>query len=123
MRGADILPLIAALELFYKLLLAATWGATAYFAGGFIFGKKMTAETGLMLVLLGGLLAGQILFGLRHPFMCNQDFRYVALIALPIALLTAQLAAALPAGLKRTLTGLMAAFGVAAATVWWRISF
>ena len=123
MRGADILPLIAALELFYKLLLAATWGAAAYFVGGFIFGKKMTAETGLMLVLLGGLLAGQILFGLRHPFMCNQDFRYVALTALPIALLTAQLAAALPAGLKRTLTGLMAAFGVAAATVWWRISF
>lgn len=133
MRGADIMGLITALVLTYKALLVLAVVAAAYLGA-----KKrqtralrQTQAFWLTMILLAGILAGQVMFGLKHPYMCNQDFRYVAIITLPVALLLAQFLDKVPETGRRvwgTLAcgaglALIAAFAFLSAFVWWRISF
>lgn len=133
MRGADIMGLITALVLTYKALLVLAVVAAAYLGA-----KKrqtqalrQTQAFWLTMILLAGILAGQVMFGLKHPYMCNQDFRYVAIITLPVALLLAQFLDKVPETGQRvwgTLAcgaglALIAAFAFLSAFVWWRISF
>lgn len=133
MRGADIMGLITALVLTYKALLVLAVVAVAYLGA-----KKrqtqalrQTQAFWLTMILLAGILAGQVMFGLKHPYMCNQDFRYVAIITLPVALLLAQFLDKIPETGQRvwgTLAcgaglALIAVFAFLSAFVWWRISF
>ncbi len=133
MRGADIMGLITALVLTYKALLVLAVVAAAYLGA-----KKrqtqalrQTQAFWLTMILLAGILAGQVMFGLKHPYMCNQDFRYVAIITLPVALLLAQFLDKVPETGQRvwgTLAcgaglALIAVFAFLSAFVWWRISF
>lgn len=127
MRGADIMGLITALVLIYKSLLVLAVVAAAYLGAK----KRQTRTFWLTMILLAGILAGQVMFGLKHPYMCNQDFRYVAIITLPVALLLAQFLDKVPETGRRvwgTLAcgaglALIAAFAFLSAFVWWRISF
>lgn len=127
MRGADIMGLITALVLTYKALLVLAVVAVAYLGAK----KRQTQAFWLTMILLAGILAGQVMFGLKHPYMCNQDFRYVAIITLPVALLLAQFLDKVPETGRRvwgTLAcgaglALIAAFAFLSAFVWWRISF
>lgn len=127
MRGADIMGLITALVLIYKALLVLAVVAAAYLG----VKKRQTQAFWLTMILLAGIIAGQIMFGLKHPYMCNQDFRYVAIITLPVALLLAQFFDKLSDAGRRTgktfVCGaglaLIAAFAFLSAFVWWRISF
>ena len=82
MRGADVMGLITTLVLIYKALLVLAVVAAAYLGV-----ERQTQAFWLTMILLAGIIAGQIMFGLKHPYMCNQDFRYVAIITLPVALL------------------------------------
>ena len=127
MRGADIMGLITALVLIYKALLVLAVVAAAYLG----VKKRQTQAFWLTMILLAGIIAGQIMFGLKHPYMCNQDFRYVAIITLPVALLLAQFFDKLSDAGRRTGKtfacgaglALIAAFAFLSAFVWWRISF
>ena len=127
MRGADIMGLITALVLIYKALLVLAVVAAAYLG----VKKRQTQAFWLTMILLAGIIAGQIMFGLKHPYMCNQDFRYVAIITLPVALLLAQFFDKLSNAGRRTEKtfacgaglALIAAFAFLSAFVWWRISF
>lgn len=127
MRGADIMGLITALVLTYKALLVLAVVAAAYLGAK----KRQTQALRLTMILLAGILAGQVMFGIKHPYMCNQDFRYVAIITLPVALLLAQFLDKVPETGRRvwgTLAcgaglALIAAFAFLSAFVWWRISF
>ena len=127
MRGADIMGLITALVLIYKALLVLAVVAAAYLG----VKKRQTQAFWLTMILLAGIIAGQIMFGLKHPYMCNQDFRYVAIITLPVALLLAQFFDKLSDAGRRTGKtfacgaglALIAAFAFLSAFDWWRISF
>lgn len=127
MRGADIMGLITTLVLTYKALLVLAVVAAAYLGAK----KRQTRAFWLTMILLAGILAGQVMFGIKHPYMCNQDFRYVAIITLPVALLLAQFLDKVPETGRRvwgTLAcgaglALIAAFAFLSAFVWWRISF
>lgn len=127
MRGADIMGLITALVLIYKALLVLAVVAAAYLG----VKKRQTQAFWLTMILLAGIIAGQIMFGLKHPYMCNQDFRYVAIITLPVALLLAQFFDKLSDAGRRTGKtfacgaglALIAVFAFLSAFVWWRISF
>ena len=127
MRGADIMGLITTLVLIYKALLVLAVVAAAYLG----VKKRQTQAFWLTMILLAGIIAGQIMFGLKHPYMCNQDFRYVAIITLPVALLLAQFFDKLSNAGRRTGKtfacgaglALIAAFAFLSAFVWWRISF
>ena len=127
MRGADIMGLITTLVLIYKALLVLAVVAAAYLG----VKKRQSQAFWLTMILLAGIIAGQIMFGLKHPYMCNQDFRYVAIITLPVALLLAQFFDKLSNAGRRTGKtfacgaglALIAAVAFLSAFVWWRISF
>ena len=65
----------------YKILLLFMWMGTVWLA------FKRNKQIYLPLLLAGGILLGHIAFGLVHPYMCNQDFRYVGILTLPMALI------------------------------------
>ena len=85
-RGLQIIGLIEFFVLIYKTLIALLSVAVCYL----LFKAKYKKLFILSLVLLLSLLGGQIAFGLKHPFMCNQDFRYVAILPLVFSMIFAQ---------------------------------
>ena len=143
MRGADIMPVIRGLAFLYKAILALVALGAAILGCRAVAGRRtdrqaaaqknaITGDTAfidtrtayiLTLLLAAGLLAGQIAFSLKHPYMCNQDFRYVAAITLPFALILTQFLQTLPRWCRIAGAALMWAFGMTAAVIWWRISF
>lgn len=117
-RGQSIMPLIYALVWIFKAILLLLWGVVIYF----IFCKR-TTNSWLAIVLLMGILAGQVAFGLMHPYMCNQDFRYVAIITLAWAILLAQFCNSIPRKGQVCVLILVSVFAFLSAFIWWRISF
>jgi len=115
-RGADIMWLIALLIIIYKILIVVSTIATAT-----LWLKKRSYHLLFASVFLASLLAGQIIFGLKHPFMCNQDFRYVAILPLPMAMILT-LFADINSKAKMLILPLSAIFAVLSAFVWWRIA-
>ncbi len=117
-RADDIMPLIYMLIWIFKAILLLLWGVVIYFC--FI---NRTTNSWLALVLLMGILAGQVAFGLMHPYMCNQDFRYVAIITLAWAILLAQFCNFIPRKGQICVLILISVFAFLSAFIWWRISF
>lgn len=117
-RADDIMPLIYMLIWIFKAILLLLWGVVIYFC--FI---NRTTNSWLALVLLMGILAGQVAFGLMHPYMCNQDFRYVAIITLAWAILLAQFCNFIPRKGQICVLILVSIFAFLSAFIWWRISF
>ncbi len=118
MRGAEIMPLIATLVLAYKAILLLVAGGIVYLMER----QRNQPEFWLTLVLLSGVLAAQALFGLAHPYMCNQDFRYVAILALPIAMVLAQFLAVCPKLWRQGGILLLIGFAFLSAFTWWWIA-
>lgn len=118
MRGADIFKLILFFTLWYKFLLFLISAAIIV-----LLCKKKTTQLALSLILLSGILAGQMVFGLLHPYMCNQDFRYVAVLPLPLAMILALFSDILPPKGRTCLIGAIGLFSSLATVIWWRISF
>ena len=113
-RGQDIMLFIKALILSYKFIIA-----TVILAFVYLFFK--TDEKPLYwftTVLILSLLAGQIAFGLKHPYMCNQDFRYVALLPLGFALILGQFSAKLKPIVKNVLLVFVDIFSLLSLFVW-----
>ncbi len=117
-RGAEIMGLIAVLVWVYKAILCLVAGAVIYLLCR--QAKNVYAWTAVF--LLFGLLGGQIVFGLMHPYMCNQDFRYVALLPLPMAMILALAADKLSPAWQRGTAVLLYGFAVMAAVVWWYVA-
>lgn len=72
-------------------------------------------------MLIFSLFFGEVMFVLKHPFMCNQDFRYVALLPMGLAGILALGAERFT--LLQKIFPLIIAFCLCSALVWWRISF
>ncbi len=117
-RAGDIMLMVHTLVWIFKAILLLLWGVVFYF----IFCKRAT-NSWLAIVLLMGILAGQVAFGLMHPYMCNQDFRYVAIITLAWAILLAQFCNSIPRKGQVCVLILVSVFAFLSAFIWWRISF
>ncbi|MBO5038435.1 MAG: hypothetical protein J6C85_03115 [Alphaproteobacteria bacterium] len=72
-------------------------------------------------VLILSLLLGEVMFVLKHPFMCNQDFRYVAL--LPLGLTGILVMGTDRLKITKVFLVLILVFCLCSSVVWWRISF
>lgn len=116
-RGAKIMSLITALVWLYKGILCLIVLAVVYLLAT----NVKNVYLWIALFLLGGLLCGQVLFGLMHPYMCNQDFRYVALLPLPFAMILTTAADKQPLRGKRGAAVLLYGFAATAAFVWWYV--
>lgn len=117
-RADDIMPMVHTLVWIFKAILLLLWGVVIYFC----FSNR-TTNSWLALILLMGILAGQVAFGLMHPYMCNQDFRYVAIITLAWAILLAQFCNFIPRKGQICVLILVSIFAFLSAFIWWRISF
>lgn len=118
MRGARIMPLITLMILGYKLINALMIIAVSYLLVK-AKDKKMMA---IFMALLAGLIGGLIAFSVKHPFMCNQDFRYIAILPLSYALILGQFTEQLPPLARRMILVLLSTFGVLSAYIWFFVS-
>lgn len=117
LRGADIMELITLVVWLYKGILCITTGIVLYL----LFTQGKSPLLWLTLFLLAGLLIGQVLFGLMHPYMCNQDFRYVALLPLPIAMIWITAADRTAVSLLHKIQILLYGFALSATVIWWYV--
>lgn len=117
-RGGKIMKLIALMVLGYKLINAIMIVGVSYLLVK-SQDKKMTA---LSFALLFGLIGGLIAFSVKHPFMCNQDFRYIAILPLSYALILGQFTEQLPPILERFVLALLSFFAVLSCYIWFFVS-
>jgi len=113
-RGTQIIPLITLLVYVYKTIIAVIIIAVIYL----IFKAQNKKYFYLSLILLLSLLIGQILFGLKHPFMCNQDFRYIAVLPLAFAMILGSFMQQINSRLKNIVIGLLVIFALLSAFIW-----
>lgn len=113
-RGAAVMPLVHLLIWLYKAIIATVIIAVTYL----IFKTSDKKLFYLSLILLLSLLSGQILFGLKHPFMCNQDFRYIAILPLPFAMILSLFLEQIQKRAKHILISLLIAFALLSAYIW-----
>ena len=118
-RGHKIMWLIESFVMLYKGLILIMWGGMLYL----IVRKYRSFMTYFIIALFLGLLLGQVAFGLKHPYMCNQDFRYVAILALVMAILIGEFAKNIPVKLKNVLMSLVLMFSFSSCFIWWYISW
>lgn len=74
-------------------------------------------------ILIFSLLTGIFLFSLKYPYMCNQDFRYIALLPLAFTLLLGQAMQKLPSMIQKLICILIISFAFIANFIWYWISF
>ena len=118
-RAAMIMPLVYLLVWLYKAIIAVIIIAVVYL----LFKAKDKNLFLLSLILLLSLLAGQIAFGLKHPFMCNQDFRYIAILPIVFSMITAQFLKQIKPFLQYILLGLLVLFSVLSLFIWNWVSY
>lgn len=110
--------LIYLLVLLYKFILFSI-----IVFGGFILVKERKNILVLYtFVLLFSVLAGQIAFSLKHPYMCNQDFRYGAVLVLIMAMIFGFVFNKINNKLRIFLCYTIVIFGLTSLFVWWLIT-
>ena len=117
-RGIEIMTLIRFMILGYKLFNAMIIIAVIYLLCQYKDKQILLIILSLLLALLGGLLA----FSLKHPYMCNQDFRYIAILPLSYALIFGLFIPQLPKIGQRFLISLLIGFGFLACFIWFWVS-
>ena len=118
LRGAGIMGFIKIMIFCYKLINALVIIAFLYLLVQSRDKKLTMIFTALLLGLIGGLIA----FSLQHPFMCNQDFRYIAILPLAYALILGQWADQLSPILKRLILALLSVFAVLSCFIWFFVA-
>ncbi len=115
-RGAQIMDLIILFVLLYKAILVII----SLFLVYLLFIHNRNIYVWFTVVLLFSLLGGHVGFGLLHPYMCNQDFRYVAVLCLPMAMIWGLAIEHLPP-LWRKLSLFPVIFSGVSAFIWWYV--
>ena len=117
-RGEKIMGLISLMVIGYKLINASMIIGVSYL----LIKSKDKKLTAIFIVLLAGLIGGLIAFSVKHPFMCNQDFRYIAILPLSYALILGQFMEQLPLSFRRVIALLLGSFAVLSCYIWFFVS-
>ncbi len=117
-RGHNISWLFPIFTTFYKIITAFV--LVSLFS---IFYKTKNVFLALFsCTLILSLLCGMVLLSLKHPFMCNQDFRYIALLPLAFVLLLGQTMQKTPSIIQNFLCAFLIVFAFTANFIWYWIS-
>ena len=76
----------------------------------------------LLICLILSILCGHILFSIKHPYMCNQDFRYVGILALLMSCIIGKFLTKAPKRIQYTVNIIIILFAIVSQSVWWYIS-
>ena len=117
-RAHSIFWMIPVLVWLYKLIIAIVLLLSVYVA----FIKHNHVFYWFIMALFAGLIIGQIIFGLKHPFMCNQDFRYVAILPLVMAMLMAQFMSKDNSRISYLICGILLIFAFFSDFIWHFVS-
>ena len=110
--------LIKLMIVLYKIVIA-----TSIVSFGYIAIKEYKNKyTWLLLCLILSILSGHIMFSVKHPYMCNQDFRYVGILALLISCIIGRFLTNMPKLVQQILVTIIILFAIVSQTVWWYIS-
>ena len=113
-KADDVFWLVIAVNYCYKALLGIIIGGI-----GYILVKKRCAEWWLVLVLMLGTLVAHVIFGIMHPYMCNMDFRYVAILNLPMALILGVVMQNISNVWRYIIASIVGVLAVSSTIIWW----
>lgn len=117
-KGAKIMWLIKLMIFLYKIVIATSIASFGYIA----IKEYKNKYTWLLLCLILSVLSGHIMFSVKHPYMCNQDFRYVGILALLISCIIGRFLTNMPKVVQQILVTIIILFAIVSQTVWWYIS-
>lgn len=118
-RGNKIMWLIVFDCLLYKIILGTYLVGLLYL----MLKKYKDFNVWFVVLLILGIIGGQIAFGLKHPYMCNQDFRYVAILSLLIAMVIGLFTKKLPNFVKYSISVIIFMFSLSSMVMWWWIAW
>ena len=117
-RGKDVMLLIKVMVFLYKIIIASLGVGVLY-----IISKEYKNKMfWLIFILFASLLIGQIMFSIKHPYMCNQDFRYVAVLVLIMACFIGFLLKNIKNNFKYLTYFSILLFEIISLLVWWIVS-
>lgn len=117
-RGKDVMLLIKAMVIFYKIIIASL-GVGVLFV---ILKEYKNKMFWLIFILFVSLLVGQIMFSIKHPYMCNQDFRYVAVLVLIMTCFIGFLLKNIKNNFRYLIYFTILLFEIISLLVWWIVS-
>ena len=118
-RGNKIIWLIVFDILLYKIILGLYLVGLLYL----MLKNYKDFNVWFVVLLILGIIGGQIAFGLKHPYMCNQDFRYVAILSLLIAMVIGLFTKKLPNFVKYSISVIIFMFSLSSMVMWWWIAW
>lgn len=118
-RAQDIMPLLYVMIWGYKAI-----NAVIIIAIGYLLVRQCNKQYfALGLVLTSSLLGGLLAFSLKHPYMCNQDFRYIAILPLGYAFLLSEFLQNISSFWRKFVCFLLIGFSTVSCLVWYWVSF
>ena len=115
-KAKDVFALVVITEFCYKFLVGVL-----IVGGAWLLLKKRDVKLYLVYVLMAGILVAHVVFGIMHPYMCNMDFRYVAILILPMAIVLGYVMSELKFSYRVAITAIISALTLSSAIVWWYI--
>ena len=116
MKAKDVFALVVITEFCYKFLVGVL-----IVGGAWLLLKKRDVKLYLVYALMAGILVAHVVFGIMHPYMCNMDFRYVAILIVPMAIILGFVMSGMKFGFRVAITAIISTFIVSSAIVWWYI--
>ena len=118
-RATIILPLVRFFVSLFKIILFTILIAVFYL----IYKQKKSVMTWFCLILLSSLIGGIVSLSLMHPYMCNQDFRYIAILPLAWSLILGLFMEKMPVKIRWGIAGILNCFAFLAVFIWHWVSF
>jgi 4-amino-4-deoxy-L-arabinose transferase-like glycosyltransferase len=115
-KAKDIFVLVQIIDVCYKMILCVIFGGFAW-----LICKKQNINFYFICVLIFGVLSAHVIFGIMHPYMCNMDFRYVAILILPMAIVLGMMVEKFNRLWKLIIASIIGVFVVSSVIIWWWI--
>ena len=118
-RAKNIMWSVYTLIILYKMIIVLN-------ISGFIYlciKQYKNVNFGFIFCLIVPLFLGMIAFVIKHPYMCNQDFRYIAILPLPLAIISGLFMQNLNKTSNTIINILYCLFSFCSCFVWWFVSW
>ena len=113
-KAKDVFVLVHIIDICYKAILCLIIGGFVWLAC-----KKQDMKFYFMCALMLGVLGAHIIFGIMHPYMCNMDFRYVAILIVPMAIVLGMIIEKFSLLWRIVVASILGVFALSGAIIWW----
>ena len=114
LKARDVFVLVQIIDVCYKAILCLIMGGVLWLAC-----KKQDIKFYFMCALMLGVLGAHVIFGIMHPYMCNMDFRYVAILIVPMAIVLGMIVERFSLLWRIVVASILGVFALSGAIIWW----